>query len=112
MILDILRILSVVTAFYCMCLSVRVGIVERIVGKSNNLSVLVFVSAALYLVANIMYEAGGIKVDNFISILYRQDFIIVFFAFLGFQKRRLKELKGLPIIAYEYRGKITSGKQN
>ena len=97
MILDILRILSVVTAFYCMCLSVRV---------------LVFVSAALYLVANIMYEAGGIKVDNFISILYRQDFIIVFFAFLGFQKRRLKELKGLPVIAYEYRGKITSGKQN
>ena len=68
----------------------------------------VFVSAALYLVANIMYETGGIKVDNFVSILYRQDFIIVFFAFLGFQKRRLKELKGLPVVAYEHRGKLTS----
>ena len=86
MILDILRILSVVTAFYCMCLSVRVGIVERIVGKSNNLSVLVFVSAALYLVANIMYEAGGIKVDNFISILYRQILLLCFLLSWGFRK--------------------------
>lgn len=103
-ILDSLRVLSVVSAFYCMCLSVRVGVQERLVGKSNRLSIFVFMAAVLYLLANTLYETGGVKVDSFISILYRQDFIVVWFAFLGFQKRRLKDIKYMPVIAYEFRG--------
>lgn len=103
-ILDLMRILSVVTAFYCACLSIRVGIQERLVGRSNRLSIFVFMASILYLLANSLYESGGVKVDSFVSILYRQDFIVVWLAFLGFQKRRFKEIKNLPILAYEFRG--------